>query len=85
LIWPPSFALARSYVDQLERSKCLSASKISAVRQGLAGAEGASGAARQSALTQMVTQLESDARGSCDGPKVQKLAASVRDLANVLP
>jgi len=85
LVWPPSFALARSYVDQLERSKCLSASRISAVRQGLTNAEQASGAQRSSALTQMVTQLEGDARGSCDGPKVQKLAASVRDLSNVLP
>ena len=85
LVWPPSFALARSYVDQLERSKCLSASRISAVRQGLANAEQASGSQRSGALTQMVTQLEGDARGSCDGPKVQKLAGAVKDLANVLP
>ena len=84
-VWPPSFALARAYVDQLERSKCLSASRISAVRQGLANAEQASGSQRSGALTQMVTQLEGDARGSCDGKKVQMLAASVKDLANVLP
>ena len=25
LVWPPSFALAKAYVDQLERNKCLSA------------------------------------------------------------
>jgi hypothetical protein len=85
LVWPPSFALARSYVDQLERNKCLSSARISAVRQGLASAEKASGSARSTALTQMTTQLEADARGSCDGAKVQKLAASVKDLANVLP
>jgi len=36
-------------------------------------------------LNQMTTQLESDARGSCDGARVGKLVAAVRDLANVLP
>jgi hypothetical protein len=85
LVWPPSFALARSYVDQLERNKCLSSARISAVRQGLDNAEKASGSARSTALTQMTTQLEADARGSCDASRVQKLVAAVRDLANVLP
>jgi hypothetical protein len=85
MVWPPSFALARAYVDQLERSKCLGAGRISAVRQGLASAERASGAQRRAALTQMATQLDADARGSCDAPKVGKLAAAVRDLGNVLP
>ena len=85
LVWPPSFALARAYVDQLERSRCLSADRISAVRQGLASAERASGAQRRTALTQMASQLEGDARGSCDAPKVGKLAAAARDLGNVLP
>jgi hypothetical protein len=85
LVWPPSFALARAYVDQLERNKCLSSDRIASVRQGLANAERASGSQRATALTQMTGQLEADARSSCDGPKVQKLVAAVRDLANVLP
>ena len=85
LVWPPSFALARSYVDQLERKKCLSSARIAAVRQGLESAEKASGSGRSTALNQMTTQLETDARGSCDGARVQKLAAAVKDLANVLP
>ncbi|MGH7709890.1 MAG: LVIVD repeat-containing protein, partial [Gemmatimonadaceae bacterium] len=85
LVWPPSFALARAYVDQLERNKCLSSDRIASVRQGLANAERVSGTQRSTALTQMTGQLESDARSSCDGPKVQKLVASIRDLSNVLP
>ncbi|HJU75987.1 MAG TPA: hypothetical protein VJ717_19750 [Gemmatimonadaceae bacterium] len=84
-VWPPSFALARAYVDQLERNKCLSASRIAEVRQGLTNAERASGSARQTALSQMTGQLETDARASCDGAKVQKLVAAIRDLSNVLP
>ena len=40
--WPASFALARAYVDQLERSKGLSEARISGLRQSLTSAEGAS-------------------------------------------
>ena len=82
-VWPPSFALARAYVDQLERSKCLSASQISAARSALSAAEKASGSARKDALTTLSTQLSGEASGSCDGAKVQKLSNAVKDLANV--
>ena len=78
-VWPPSFALARAYVDQLERSRCLGGDRISAVRQQIASAERASGAQRRQALTQAAAQL-GDARG-CDGGKVQKLQVAMRDLA----
>ncbi|MGH7528898.1 MAG: LVIVD repeat-containing protein, partial [Gemmatimonadales bacterium] len=50
-VWPATFALARAYVDQLERSQALAAARIAAVRQELAAAERASGAARGTALT----------------------------------
>jgi LVIVD repeat-containing protein len=79
--WPASFVLARAYVDQLERSKGLSASRVSSVRQSLDNAEKASGSARTSALTQLATQLDSDASGSSDAAKVRTLATTVRDLA----
>src|SRR6185295_11983105 len=47
-VWPPSFALARAYLDQLERSKGLSSGKIEAARKALASAEKGSGSGRQS-------------------------------------
>jgi hypothetical protein len=81
IVWPATFSLARAYVDQLERSRGLSASRISAVRQSLASAEQASGSARSSALTQLASQLDSDASGSSDSAKVQKLVSAVRDLS----
>ena len=81
LVWPPSFALARSYVDQLARSNGLSASRITAVRQALAGAEAASGGQRQSALSALATQIDGDASGAGDAAKVRKLAEAVRALA----
>jgi hypothetical protein len=85
MVWPPSFALARAYLDQLDRSNCLGKARVNSVRQGLASAETASGAQRRESLTQMAAQLDGDARTSCDAPKVRKLAGAVRDLANVLP
>ena len=81
LVWPPSFALARAYVDQLERSKGLSASRLTAVRRALSNAESASGAQRASALTTLATQVDADAGGSRDGAKVRMLAEAVRALA----
>jgi hypothetical protein len=66
LVWPPSFALARAYVDQLERSHGLEAGKIAAVRESLAAAEKAKGAERRDALTALATTLDADASGASE-------------------
>ena len=81
-VWPPSFALARAYADQLERSKGLSADQITAIRQSLDAAEKASGTQRHDALTQLATQVDGDAGGAADGAKVKKLADAVRQLSS---
>jgi hypothetical protein len=80
-VWPPSFALARAYVDQLERSSGLATSRISAARKELTSAEKASGTARQERLTKLATQLDGEAGSSSDAAKVRLLASAVRDLA----
>ena len=80
ITWPATFALARAYVDQLERSKGLSKGRIAAVRKSLGDAEAASGSARGSALNALATQIDGDAGGSKDGGKVRKLAGAVREL-----
>ncbi|HET7612587.1 MAG TPA: hypothetical protein VFK26_01580, partial [Gemmatimonadaceae bacterium] len=82
IVWPPSFALARAYVDQLERNGGLASPRISAVRQALTAAEGRSGSARSSALSSLAAQLDSDAASARDAAKVRALAAAVRDLAS---
>jgi len=79
-VWPPSFALARSYVDQLERSKGLSSGRIVAVRQSLSAGESSGGAQRKDAMTKLAGELDRDARGA-DAAKVRMLAGAVRDLA----
>ncbi|HEX4932579.1 MAG TPA: hypothetical protein VFV33_05325 [Gemmatimonadaceae bacterium] len=78
--WPPSFALARAYVDQLERNKCLPASRIASVRSALSSAEKTTGAARNTALSTLSSQLAGEAAGSCDRVRVQKLSQAVKDL-----
>lgn len=80
--WAPSFAVSRSYVDQLERSGGLSASRIAAVRSALAAAERASGAARRESLSQLANQVDADVNASRDAGKVRLLVSSVRDLAS---
>jgi len=82
MVWPPSFALARAYLDQLQRSGGLSADRLAAARSALASAEKASGAARRDALTGLAASLDNDASGSNDANKVRKLQNAVRDLAS---
>jgi hypothetical protein len=82
-VWPPSFALARAYLDQLERSSGLATENIAAARTALAGAERANGDRRRTALSELATRLSADAAGAADAAKVRTLVGAVTDLANV--
>ncbi len=79
-VWPATFALARAYTDQLERSNGLSASRIADVRQTLANAERASGSQRQDMLVQLAARLDADATSSSDQGKVRLLVGAVRGI-----
>src|SRR6185436_4368994 len=70
LVWPASFAVPRSYLDQLARSNGLGGDRLSAVRTELARAEKLSGQPRRDALTALATQLHSDATGAADQARV---------------
>jgi hypothetical protein len=83
MVWPPSFPLARAYLDQLDRGKGLNATRIGAVRTELSQAESLSGTARRDALSRLATQLHADASGAVDAPKVHLLASAVGELAGV--
>ena len=80
-VWPPTFALAGAYVDQLERSGGLSAERIAALRRQLANAERASGAERGRTLGELASALDAEAASSADAAKVRMLAGALRDLA----
>jgi hypothetical protein len=75
IVWPPSFALAKAFTDQLERKGC---SQVGALRTQIAAAEKATGAARNTALAAAVTAAEG-ARG-CDAAKSDLLKKALQDL-----
>ena len=81
--WPPSFSLAKAYVDQLERSKCLSSGRIASVRQSIDAAERSRGPQRATALTQLSTQIGNDAQ-SCNQGKIKLLQKALTDLSSVI-
>jgi hypothetical protein len=80
-VWPPSFALARAYLDQLERSNGLDAARIRASRDALAAAERANGQQRRTALSDLAEHLNNDIPASTDQAKLKLLTASVSDLS----
>jgi LVIVD repeat-containing protein len=80
-VWPPSFAVPRAYLDQLARTSGLARDRIAAVQSELSRAEKLSGQARGDALTQLATQLHSEAPGAADQTKVHALARAVGELA----
>jgi hypothetical protein len=82
LVWPASFSVARAYLDQLVRDNGVSRTVSSRAATELDRAEKLSGARRRTALTQLATQLDRDARAAADPGKVAAMAAAVRDLAN---
>ena len=82
IVWPATFALARAYLDQLERNNGLAADKIASARQALAAAEQQQGQARHDALMQLATRLHTDATSAGDQAKAHTLASAVGDLAN---
>ena len=81
ITWPASFAKARAFVDQLERTKGLGTSRIAGVRTDLQGAERLTGAARRSALQTLARGLNSDIPGSADRGKLRMLIGAINELA----
>jgi hypothetical protein len=94
LEWPASFAVSRSYIDQLERAGALPADAITRLRGELDRAEQATGNARRSAAAPLVTsatQLDSQALQAMTEGRTGNstriralLAASLRELAATL-
>ncbi len=78
--WPPSFALARAFTDQLERKGCVAGTRIAAIRSALTAAERESGAGRSASLGTLVSSLEADTRSGCDDEKAKMLRKAVQDL-----
>jgi hypothetical protein len=78
--WPASFVVARAYLDQLVRGNGLPRATTTRIARDLGAAEKLQGAARRTALTQLVSQLERDAEGASDATRVRALAGAVTKL-----
>jgi len=81
LVWAPSFALARAYLDQLARSNGFGSDVIASTRTALDAAERRSGSQRKTALTELATRLNAATAGR-DQAKVRLLTTAITDLAN---
>ena len=81
LTWPPSFVVARAYLDQLTRSNGLASAKVTAFRNELAAAEKLSGEPRSTALNKLGTEVDAAVTGAGDQAKVKMLAAEVKGIA----
>jgi hypothetical protein len=81
IVWPPSFAKARAYLDQLERDNGLAAARITTARAELAAAEKLTGQPRQQALARLAAQLDKDAARARNRAKARLVAAAVGELA----
>jgi hypothetical protein len=82
-VWSPSFALARAYLDQLERNAGLPAARIASVRDALVAAEAAEGSARRSALADLASSLAADAGTAVDRGRVLRLGSAVEELSRI--
>jgi len=80
--WPATFALARAYLDQLERWHGMTAPQIASARDALTSAEGMSGTARADALRSLAAEIGAQAAGAADSDKAAKLADAVERLAD---
>ena len=82
VVWVPSVALARAYLDQLARSNGLTTETIASARAALDTAERHSGAPRKTALAELATRLTGATDSARDSAKVRLLSTSLSDLAN---
>jgi hypothetical protein len=79
--FPAAFPVVRSYLDQLVRDKGISSDRTAAIGKALDAAERESGAARSRSLTKLAAQVDADAKGAADAPRVKTMAAEIRRLA----
>jgi hypothetical protein len=79
LVWPNKLVVAKAYLDQLERSKGLSADRLKAARQAIMKAEASKlGKKDRDALRKLSASLGKNAAGA-DSARVAALAGVLKD------
>ncbi len=80
-VWPPTFALARAYLDQLERNNGLSSSRIDDIRNKLTAAERGGCGGRNTALAAIVPQVQADLATATDKGRVELVSRAIAALS----
>jgi hypothetical protein len=80
--WPPSFVVAKAYLDQMERGKAIDGARATALRAALDRGDTRPGrsAASLDELDKMAAQLETDAAapGARDAARMKAMAAAIK-------
>jgi hypothetical protein len=82
ITWPPSFVVAKAYLDQLVRSKTITAARAKTIGDAMDRAEKANGAAKTQALTQvgqLASQLEAEG-GKASGMDARRLKGAAENI-----
>ncbi len=82
ITWPPSFVVAKAYLDQLVRSKTVTAARAKTISEAMDRAEKGSGGAKTAALTQVgqfASQLEAEG-GKASGIDAKRLKGAAEAM-----
>ena len=79
--WPASYALAKAYLDQLERNRELDMMSINSLRSSIVRAESANSSRQTELLNDLASEIESKASDSSNSEKMNKLAETMKNLA----
>lgn len=80
--WEPSFALARAYLDQIERAGGMNREAIISARESLSVAENGSANDRSRILTDLADTLEGVSVSNNQARKVETLTGTIRQLGS---
>jgi len=89
ITWPPSFVVAKAYLDQLVRSKTITAGRANGIREAMDRAEKATGSSKSEALAQvnsLASQLESEGNktSGVDAKRLKGAAEAMKGRAEQL-
>jgi hypothetical protein len=89
ITWPPSFVVAKAYLDQLVRSRAITAGRANSIREAMDRAEKATGGSKSAALAQidsLSSQLESEGNkaSGIDAKRLKGAAEAMKGRAEQL-
>jgi hypothetical protein len=88
ITWPSSFVVARAYLDQLARSRTLTAQSVASLRSAIDQANASASAKEIAQLKTLAARLDKDAAAAktpADANRMRALAEIMKKGGNVVP